>query len=350
MAVSQRNGHLLFYRKADFFCLKIVVLFGKSFFWGGTLKKTSKSFYKSLLKTLCIISGLVLVLSCAHADELWELSPPGGGDIRQSVFARQEHLELHVPASFEGRTAIERRTTVGFEYNRLARYAHTESDVELHGRSTIFDFEYSQDILDVQVFRSKQMQPGGNSCMDCHGGEIRRTTAVIGIEKQDLKPKPYYRGYTKVIIDPAESFSWRGEVNHWLTPNIMLKGAVKMGTLEQGRHNLDAKSVTLGLGGNALHRLTWSGDLIFSKVESYDSRKTFAGKLNYRLFRGLKLTVGGAAFFDGYTQYGTGMSEMGLVTNGIAKDDPALLPTLFTRLKDDQFGYWHFGAEYEYKF
>lgn len=292
----------------------------------------------------------MMVFAIAQADEVWELSPPGGADIRQSAFARQEHLELHVPKSFEGRTAIERRTTLGFEYNKLVRYAHTESDVELRGLATVFDFEYSQDILDVQVFRSKQMQPGVNSCMDCHGGEIRRTTAVIGIEKQDLKPKPYYRGFTKITIDPAESLSWRGEVNHWLSPNIMLKGAAKIGTLEQGRHNLDARSVTFGLGGNAIHRLTWAGDFIFSKVESYASRKTFAGKLNYRLFRGLKLMVGGTAFFDGYTQYGTEMSEMGLMTNSMAKDDPALLPTLFNKLKDDQFGCWQFGAEYEYKF
>ncbi|HNX74986.1 MAG TPA: hypothetical protein PLM07_05510 [Candidatus Rifleibacterium sp.] len=314
------------------------------------MKKTSKSIYESLLKTLCIISGLMMVLSCAHAEEPWELSPPGGADIRQSVFARQEHLELHVPASFEGRTAIERRTTVGFEYNRLLRYAHTESDVELRGRSSIFDFEYAQDIFDVQVFRSKQIQPGASSCMDCHGGAIRRTTVAVGIEKQELDPKPYYRGYTRVGIDPAESFSWRGEVNHWLTPTLLLKGELKTGTLEQGRHSLDAKSVTVGLGGNALHRMTWSGDLNFSKVESYKQRKTFTGKVNYRLFHGLKLTVGGAAFLDGYTQYGTDMSEMGLITNGLAKDDPELLPSLFTRLKDDQFGYWHFGAEYEYKF
>jgi hypothetical protein len=44
------------------------------------------------------------------------------------------------------------------------------------------------------------------------------------------------------------------------------------------------------------------------------------------------------------------MSEMGLMTNGLAKDDPTMLPNLFTRLKDDRFGYWHFGAEYEHKF
>ena len=304
----------------------------------------------SVTKIALLAAILMMIMAGARADEQRELSPPGGADIRQNAFARQENLELHVPKYFEGRTAIERRTTAGFEYHRLVRFAHTESDVELRGRSTVFDFEYSQDILDVQVFRSKAIQPGGSACMDCHGGSVKRTTAVIGLEKQELDPKPYYSGYTKISIDPAESFSWRGEVNHWLSPNLMLKGELKTGTLEQGRHNLDARSISIGLGGNAMHRLTWSGDLNFSNVESHQQRRTFIGKVNYRIFRGLKLTVGGAAFLDGYTQYGTEMSEMGLMTNGLAKDDPALLPSLFTKLKDDQFGYWHFGAEYEYKF
>lgn len=314
------------------------------------MKNSRKCSIKPVFKIAGMVAGLIMSLSCAMADEPWELSPPGEADIRQSVFVGQEHLELHVPKSFEGRTAIERRTTVGFEYNRLVRYAHSQSDVELRGRSTIFDFKYDQDILDVQVFRSKQMQPGGNSCMDCHGGEIKRTTAVIGLEKQTLDPKPYIRNLTTVYLDKAKSFSWRAEINHWLTSNLMLKGELKTGTLEQGRHNLDSRSLTIGLGGNAFHKLTWSGDLNFSKVESYPQRKTLSGKLSYRIFRGLKLLAGGAAFLDGYTQYGTEMSEMGLMTNGLAKDDPTMLPNLFTRLKDDQFGYWHFGAEYEHKF
>lgn len=306
---------------------------------------------KNQIYTLkCLVVCFILALSGAYADESWELSPPGGADIRKDAFARQEHLQLYVPESFEGRTAIERRTTIGGEYNNLIRYAHTESDVEIRGTTTVFDYEYSRDILDVQVFRSKQMQPGVNSCMDCHGGEAKRTTAVIGIEKQNLDPHPYRRGFATIHLDPAESTSYRGEINHWLSPQLMVKAECRIGKLEQGRHNLDATSATLGLAGTALHRLSWSGDLIFSKVESYQQRKTVVGKVSYRIFKGLKLNVGGGAFLDGYTQFGTEMSEMGLMTNGLAKDDPAMLPNLFNRLKNDQFGYWHFGAEYEYKF
>jgi hypothetical protein len=74
------------------------------------------------------------------------------------------------------------------------------------------------------------------------------------------------------------------------------------------------------------------------------------GKLNYRLFDGLKIGVSGGAFLDGYTQFGTEMAELGLMTTTMAKDDPDLLPSLFKKLKDDAFGYWHYSIEYEYRF
>jgi len=96
--------------------------------------------------------------------------------------------------------------------------------------------------------------------------------------------------------------------------------------------------------------MTWSGELNFSKADTYSLRKTFIGNVGYRPIKGLKLSVGGGAFLDGYTQFGTGMSEMGLVSMGLQKDSPGLLPSLFNKLKDDQFGYWQFSAEYEYKF
>ncbi|NCB40356.1 MAG: hypothetical protein EOM80_16475 [Erysipelotrichia bacterium] len=304
----------------------------------------------SFLAFAALFASCFIALSGVYADEPWELSPPGGADIRQGAFARQEHLELHVPESFEGRTAIERRTTVGGEISNRVRYSHTESDVELRGTATVFDFEYSQDVLDIQIFRSEQTHPGGNSCMDCHGGQAKRTTAIIGIEKQDLDPHPYRRGGATIYLDPAESTSYRGEINHWLSPRLMAKAEYRIGRLKQGRHSLDANSATIGVAGTAWHRLTWTGDLNFSKVESYKQRKTLIGKISYRIFRGLKLSAGGGAFLDGYTQFSTEMSEMGLMTTGLEKDDPALLPTLFNRLKDDQFGYWHFGAEYEHKF
>jgi len=298
-----------------------------------------------------LIWGLLFVFwGRADAQEDWSWSFPGRASIGQGVSIKREHLELEVPKSFEGRTVNEWRTTIGAELQNTVRAERTESSVQLRGLSTTFDFDYTQDVLDVQIFRSRQRIPGSNTCMDCHGGNFSRTTAIIGQEHQELLPKPYKRGFVKVILDPATSESFHTEINHWLGHNIMLKGDYRWGYLKQGTHSLEAKAYTVGLAGRFRHRLTWSGDLIVSKADTYPQRKSFIGKLSYRLFEGLKIGIGGGAFLDGYTQFGTEMSEMGLMTTTLAKDDPDLLPSLFNKLKDDKFGYWHYTVEYEYRF
>lgn len=300
--------------------------------------------------TCLVIFILMGIGAQATAAEAWDLGSPGQADIRQNVAVRYDQLQLHVPSSFEGRTAKEWRTSFSGEVKNLVRYTHSESDVELRGSATIFDFDYVNDVIDIQVFRSKNKKPGANSCMDCHGGEFSRTTAIIGYENKELTPKPYRKGIATIYLDQATAKSFHGEINHWVTPHLMVKGRLQAGTLEQGRHSLDAKAATIGIAGTAWHRLIWSGDLNFSKVESYSMRKTLIGKANYSLFKGFKLGVEGGAFLDGYTQYGTEMSEMGLMTLGLNKDSPTLLPNLFSKLKDDKFGYWRLTAEYEHKF
>jgi len=286
----------------------------------------------------------------ANAAELWETGSPAQADIGQGVAIGHDRLQLHVPKSFEGRTANEWRNVFTAELRNLVRYAHSDSRVELRGSVTKFDFDYTRDVIDVQVYRSKDLRPSVNSCMDCHGNEFVRTSAIIGYTNQELAPDPYRRGLATIYLDSASSNSFHGEVNHWVSPHMMVKAAASIGTIEQGRYKLDAKSATIGLAGTAWHRMTWSGELNFSKADTYTMRKSFIGKLGYRPLKGLKLCVGGGAFLDGYTQYGTEMSEMGLVSMGLQKDSPGLLPNLFNTLKDDQFGYWQFSAEYEYKF
>lgn len=298
------------------------------------------------------LTGIFMLISVCSlmAAEPWDLGSPGAAEIGQSVTARYDQLKLHVPKSFEGRTAKEWRSTFSAEIKKLVRYTHYESDVELRGSATVFDFDYVTDIIDVQVYRSHNLKPGANSCMDCHGGEFARTSAIIGYENKELTPKPYRRGLATIYLDEASSKSFHGEINHWMTPHMMVKGRLQSGKLEQGRHSLDAKSMTIGLAGTVWHKVIWSGDLNFSKVDTYDMRKTFIGKVSYSPFKGFKIGVEGGAFLDGYTQYGTQMSEMGLMTVGLNKDNPNLLPTLFNSLKDDRFGYWRLHAEYQYKF
>lgn len=292
----------------------------------------------------------IFICSISPAQEDWNRSMPGGANIGQGVSFEREQLELYVPKSFEGRTAKEWRNTQGVEFQNTVRFARTESKVQLRGTATTFDFDYTQDALDVQIFRSHQRIPGSNSCMDCHGGNFARTTMIVGQEHQELLPKPYKRGFITLFLDPATTESFHSEINHWLTPNLMAKADYRWGYLKQRRYHLEAKAYTIGLAGRYKHRLTWSGDLIISKADTYPQRKTFVGKLNYRIFEGLKIGVSGGAFLDGYTQFGTEMSEMGLMTTTMEKDDPDLLPSLFNKLKDDRFGYWHYTVEYEYRF
>ncbi len=305
---------------------------------------------RARLSVFFLLFCLFLGSSELMAQEDWSRSFPGRANIGQGVSIKREHLELEVPKSFEGRTANEWRTIQGVELQNTVRFEKTESSVMLRGRATTFDFDYKEDLLDIQIFRSRQQVPGSNSCMDCHGGSFSRTTAIIGQEHQKLMPRPYKRGFIRVYLDPATSESFHTEINHWINHNIMVKGDYRWGYLKQGRHSLEAKAYTIGLAGRFRHRLTWSGDLTLSKVDSYKDRKTFIGRLNYRIWKGLKIGLAGGAFLDGYTNFGTDMSEMGLMTTGLAKDDPELMPSLFNKLKDDPFGYWHYSIEYEYRF
>ncbi|OGK08560.1 MAG: hypothetical protein A2W80_05300 [Candidatus Riflebacteria bacterium GWC2_50_8] len=301
-------------------------------------------------KIYFLLIVLLVSFSTANAAEMWEIGSPAQADIGQRVSVGHDRLQLHVPESFEGRTANEWRNVFTAEVRKLVRYAHSESRVELRGSATRFDFDYTKDCIDVQVYRSKDLKPGANTCMACHGNDFSRTAATVGYVNQELTPEPYRRGLATVYLNDATSNAFRGEVNHWVNQHMMVKATVSAGTIEQGRHKLDAKSASIGLAGTVWHRMTWSGELNFSKADTYAMRKTFIGKIGYRPFKGLKLSVGGGAFIDGYTQYGTEMSEMGLMSMTLQKDTPGQLPNLFNTLKDDSFGYWQFSAEYEYKF
>ena len=112
----------------------------------------------------------------------------------------------------------------------------------------------------------------------------------------------------------------------------------------------DAKSISLGIGGTALHRLTWSGDWIISKVDNFKARNTLIGKVAYKIIGGLKFKFEVGAFLDGYTQFGTTMSEIGMATAEPVNRYANWLPSFFKKLKNDAFGYYSACVEYEYKF
>ena len=70
----------------------------------------------------------------------------------------------------------------------------------------------------------------------------------------------------------------------------------------------------------------------------------------YTLCGGLKLNFEAGSFLNGYAQFGSNMTEMGLVTMEPVKRYRDSLPSLFEKLKDDKFGYYNASIEYEILF
>ena len=275
---------------------------------------------------------------------------PFKSDFGEKIIRGEDQLKLQVPASFEGRTAKEERKHYGVELFQCARFERFDSRVELRGQVSIFDFEYIKDRLDLQIYRSKKRRPRCNSCMACHGGDFPRTTVMIGEENTQIIADPVQLGNLIFTVHDANVSSVHANINHWVSHNLMLRGDYKVGELRQSDIALKAQALTLGASGFWGHRIIWNSDLIVSKTESYPRKKTFTSSLAYKMSKRLRLTVGGGAFFDGYTHFGTEMSEMGVISTTLEKKEPDRLPSLFNRIKNDQFGYWSASLEYEYPF
>ena len=298
-------------------------------------------------KLIYILISMMLIASIsANAEEIWELTQPGNANIGQGVYINSERIGLYIPKSFEGKKANENRINAGFELKKLVRYNHSDSEVTLKGMANKMKFDYKSDIFDVQIFRSKDMKPGASSCMDCHGSQIPRTMATVGFGQTKIDSFKY-RGN-----DIAKSDAKFGRVNvdYWLSRNLMLKSELRLGKIEQGNYSLDARSFSIGIGGTAYHKLTWSGDWILSKVERFKARNTLVGKLTYKIIGGLKLKFEAGAFLNGYAQFGSTMTEMGMATIEPVKEYANWLPSFFEKLKDDAFGFYNIGVEYEYRF
>lgn len=302
------------------------------------MKKISSIYY--------LIVFLFIAVSTVKAEEIWELTQPGKANIGQSVFINKEKLGLYVPKSFEGRKAEEDRFNVGFELKKMVRFNHADSEVRLSGMANKMKFKYKADIIDVQIFRSKDMKPGASACMDCHGSTIPRTMATLGFGQTKIDKFRYIGN----DINKSESKFFKANLDYWLERNLMLKSELRIGKIDQGNLSLDARSLSLGVGGTAFHRLTWSGDWIYSKVDQFKARNTLVGKIAYKLIGGLKLKFEAGAFLDGYAQFGSNMTEMGMATAEPVKRYANWLPRLFEKLKNDAFGYYNIGVEYEYRF
>lgn len=301
-----------------------------------------------------IVALVILVLGFAWQGPLraekWEAIGPLRSQIGQMVYRGQEWRQLYVPESFEGRTAKEWRKVVGIELFEGFRFERQTSELQLRGKSSVFDFDVQRDRFDYQIHTSRALRPGVNACMDCHGGRLPRTTVIIGTEMARLEPKPVKKGNIVFTINEGSFDIARAEVNHWMTNRLMLRGEAKRGVYRQGDIDNEVAALSVGLAGMVGHRLNWEGRAMVSKMATYAARKTILGDLSYRFGKRIRLRVGGGAFLDGYTQFGPEMSDMGALTAQLAKEDPNLMPTLFQKLKNEAFGYLHTSIQYEYPF
>lgn len=301
------------------------------------------------MKKIFVILFSLFAVMPVLANEAWEQLYPGGTKIGNSVAVRQDYYEMKMPSGLSGRSVKDYKTTFRADISEMVRFIHEDGDLRLRGSVSRMNMEYTRDILDVSVFKSKDMQSGASACMDCHGANMHRTTATIGIEKIKNEADPYKINALTVYLSDSESTAIRGEIDHWMNARLMLKGAVKAGKIEQANAKLDAKELTLGLGGYLFGCVTWSGDLKISKVEGYKQKKTLVGRIDYKVIKGLKLRAEAGAFLDGYTQFGTEFAEIGMGVHQV-RNEADRLPNLFNKLKNDKFGYWSLGLEYEHRF
>lgn len=295
---------------------------------------------------IALIIGVLAFTSVAYSEEKWEPSQPGTANIGHSISVSRSYLGMYVPSSFEGRKAKENRNTFTLELKNKVRIMHSNAEVRLKGLANNMDFDYKSDIIDVQVFRSDNLRPRASACMDCHGEDMPRTMVTIGYG-QTRTDDYSYAGNDFV---KADSKFFKAAVDHWMKNKLLLRSELRLGKVEQGSISKNATSLSIGLGGTIDHRITWSGDYIFSKVNSFKARNILVGRIAFRIIKGLKFKFEAGAFLDGYAQFGGNMTEMGLATIEPVKKYRNTLPSLFEKLKDDRFGYYNASLEYEYRF
>ncbi|MBF0408518.1 MAG: hypothetical protein HQM10_14300 [Candidatus Riflebacteria bacterium] len=299
-----------------------------------------------ILYFLCIflLSNFVEI----YAMDVLENSPEFV-EFGQKFYRGEETLQLYVPKSFEGRSAKENRKIYGVELFNGFRFERIDSDFNLKGRSSVFDFESKKDSFDYQIFNSKAVRPSDRSCMECHCGKSR-TTAFMGYETQALEAKPLQRGGIQVSLADVLQKSWHVRLGYWLSERYHSAVDFRTGSLVGGRICLKADTSTLLISGFQGHRFFWDSRFSVSKTESYPAKKFFGANISYKFGRRLKLLLGGGIFFDGVNYFGTEMSELGSMVFALEKSDPDMLPALYQRLRSEKFGYYKSSIIYEYPF
>lgn len=268
----------------------------------------------------------------------------------QKFFRGEEQLRLHVPKSFEGRSGTEYRQFYGAELFEFVRFERVLGRDQLRGKVSVFDFDYTKDKLDFQLYRSERSRPGKNACMACHAGDYPRLTVKAGLETLTIEPKPATNGSVRFQVADVLQKSHHIGASYWLGHRLVVRADYSKGSIQQGGYDIPAKALKVGAGTMFGNRLAIDGDIILSKTSGFAAKSAVISNAHYRLTKGLRLTVGAGAFLQGSMHYGAPLSEMGATAIGLEKEDSSLLPSLFRKLKSEAYGYVITGFSYDYTF
>ncbi|HOY68826.1 MAG TPA: hypothetical protein PLP29_18250 [Candidatus Ozemobacteraceae bacterium] len=263
-----------------------------------------------------------------------------------------EYSKLIVPSSFQGRKG--KYNLEGTSLSLFDRIEFRRDQVKTRLKGTVNRFDYDTDVdrLQGMIWRSRADIPGRNSCMDCHetGDSAARTQLWIGRETRFIDPYPSLRDGAMLEIADADVSKTFWELRYWASHRQRIHGGLSQGRMRSFQTMQDAKSAWLGWSWYNHKNLIVNTEWRSSKPELYSMRHEFTGALSYKAGKRLQVGLKGGVLMNGVGAYDLGYSDMGAVTVSTDLYSPETLPSIFQKLRNEQFGYYSIEARYEYAF
>lgn len=268
------------------------------------------------------------------------------------IIRRQGRTSLIVPKSFEGRTGTIDFSETGVQIFDRVEFTREKGNTKLSGTVNRFAFTSEIDRLRAKVWESRKGFPKRTICSECHGKDMSqaRTQVWLGEETRRLTPEIFHRGLASIEFPDADATKSYFELRHWITPHQAIHAGSSAGHLRSFNKNYGATSSWLGWTWANRKNLNLLSELRSSKTQEYPNKREFIGKLAWEGKKGFALDVQGGILLDGFGQYDVGFSDVGNLLISTEKANSEFLPTIYTKLKNDRFGYYTFQVRYEYAF
>lgn len=264
----------------------------------------------------------------------------------------QGRASLVVPKSFAGRSGDEYSEGISIEILNRIEVTRNNLKTRLAGTVNRFDFDTKMDSIKGLVWESRKFFPRKNACMDCHGNgwNKARTQIWLGEDSREFTPKPTVRGSAVITFPTADLQKSYFELKHFFTPNQAVHFGSSSGRMRSFDISQKARSSWLGWTWMNHKNISVISELRQSKAELYESKREFLGKFQWKGKNGFLLGLQGGILLDGFAQYDLGFSDIGAVVVSNEKSSPEYLPTVYTQMKTERFGYYSIQARYEYAF